>query len=635
MGSNGLKSIADIFERKIFRIPDYQRGYSWSKKQLFDFWEDLENLSENRIHYTGVLTLEKVDEKTVCSWDDDQWLIQGKGYSPYYIVDGQQRLTTIIILLQVILEKMDDNLNINYTSKKEIAEKYIFQSKEEGISKSFLFGYEKDNPSYEFLKAKIFLSASNSNQDTETLYTHNLEFAKDFFYNKLKNVHKKDLDVIFKKVTQFLKFNVYEIEDDLDVFVAFETMNNRGKELSKLELLKNRLIYLSTLSKENSYDKDSLRKNINEAWKTIYEYLGKNKLNPLPDDDFLKNHWIMFFKYSRKTANDYIKFLLEEQFTAKKVLNGDLKISDIQEYVDSMQKSVKIWYSIFNPSKTNLDISIVEWLIKLNNLKYGAFAPLVMSILLKKEELDSSEIIETLKVMERYIFLIFRISRRQSNTGDSEFYRFAKEFYDEKIKLGKLNTEINKWIFGGKDNEGYYDIDNFLSYIQDKFNIQKDGFYGWNGLKYFLYEYDYFLQKKSKSEEVKIDWVEFNKEKPNYISIEHIYPQNSEKECWNKGFKGLSEVKKLILCNSLGNLLPLSCKKNSSLQNDCFNEKKHQKEGSVGYFNGSYSENEVAQYDQWTPDEIKQRGLKLLDFMSKRWNIKFPDENFKLKILGF
>ena len=106
MASNGLKTIAGIFESKVFRIPDYQRGYSWTKKQLNDFWEDLENLSDDHIHYTGVLTLEAVNSKNYSQWENDLWLMDGKGYSPYYIVDGQQRLTTVIILIQTILEKI-------------------------------------------------------------------------------------------------------------------------------------------------------------------------------------------------------------------------------------------------------------------------------------------------------------------------------------------------------------------------------------------------------------------------------------------------------------------------------------------------------------------------------------------------
>jgi len=335
MGSNGLKAIADIFERHVFRIPDYQRGYSWTKKQLSDFWEDVENLSENHIHYTGVLTLEPVNESVFSNWEEDLWLIKGKGFTPHYIVDGQQRLTTAIILIQAIIEKLYEDEKLNYTSRKEIIEKYISQSKDGGISQTFIFGYEKDNPSYEFLKTKIFMASSSANQDIETLYTANLEYAKDYFKNKINELAFEDLEILFRKITQFLKFNVYEIEEDLDVFVAFETMNNRGKKLSNLELMKNRLIYLSTLFKVEQYEKNSLRTNINNAWKTIYEYLGKNKINPLDDDNFLKNHWIMYFKYSRKTASDYITFLLEEHFTSRRALDGEISMSEIQEYVQA------------------------------------------------------------------------------------------------------------------------------------------------------------------------------------------------------------------------------------------------------------------------------------------------------------
>lgn len=624
MASNGLKTIAGIFESKVFRIPDYQRGYSWTKKQLNDFWEDLENLSDDHIHYTGVLTLEAVNSKNYSQWENDLWLMDGKGYSPYYIVDGQQRLTTVIILIQTILEKIKEVEQLNYTSKKEITEKYISQSKDSGVSKTFIFGYEKDNPSYEFLKTQIFGVESNANQDIETLYTANLEFAKKFFKNNIGSLSIQEIESLFKKITLSLKFNVYEIEEDLDVFVAFETMNNRGKKLSNLELMKNRIIYLSTLLKTEQYEKDSLRRNINDAWKTIYEYLGKNKKNPLDDDAYLKNHWVMYFKYSRKTANDYITFLLEEHFTAKNILKNKLSATDIQEYITSIQDSVKVWYFIHNPSSSDYDSEIKKWLVKLNNLGFVAFKPLVMAILHRVNEVNSNDIVEVLKTMEKYIFLIFRISRRPANTGDSEFYRFAKDFYYNDLSIEEIKGKITEWI------DRYRDEKNFFDYIKDLFEIQKNGFYGWNGLKYVLYEYDYSLQEGSREEHRKINWKEFNKE---INSIEHIYPQTSEQECWNKYFGKYSKDEKSKLRNSLGNLLPLAQRKNSSLQNDCFDKKKCQDNGEIGYFNGSYSENEVAQKENWTPKEILERGFKILKFMEERWGISFGSDEDKRELL--
>ncbi|MGB7532475.1 MAG: DUF262 domain-containing HNH endonuclease family protein [Halobacteriota archaeon] len=630
MASTELKSIADIFERKVFRIPDYQRGYAWEDKQLNDFWEDLENLNlaKDRYHYTGVITLERVEDKIFKRWDEDKWLIEDGDFTPYFIVDGQQRLITTVILIQTIIEKTDNDYFASF-EKSDLIKKYIYQKKRDGISKTYIFGYDKDNPSYEFLKTKIFNEKSITDRNIETLYTANLEYAKGFFQEKIKEKNTDELAKLFKKITQKLKFNVYEIEKDLDVFIAFETMNNRGKQLSNLELLKNRLIYLSTIFDKDDNDKDLLRKHINESWKTIYEYLGKNKNNPLDDDEFLKNHWVMYFgHYSRKTAADYIKFLLDEHFTVKNVLNGRLKIKDIEDYVINIQKSIQGWFILFNPETSKYEDNIKKWLYKLSRIGYGSFRPIIMAILVKNKE-ETAKIVEALKVMERCIFLIFRISQRRSNTGDSEFYGFAKDYHENNRNLDVVVTRINeKWI------QQYFDIKKFKDYMDDKFTLyDKDGFYGWWAVKYFLYEYDLCLQEKSKTNKIKINWEEFKETKKDYISVEHIYPQTSGEECWNKYFGKYSEEEKNFLCNSLGNLLPLSKQKNSSLQNDCFEDKKKKKNGSIGYFNGSYSENEVAQKETWGPKDILERGLELLNFLEERWDVNIGEEKDKIELL--
>ena len=355
-----LKSLNDIFENRILRIPDYQRGFAWRQQhEILDFWDDLIHLDINRVHYTGVITLEPVQNENLCKWEDDKWLIDGIGYRSFYVVDGQQRLTTSIILIQAILETVRGDMTLNYQSIAEIRNRYILKKAPDGQRKSYLFGYEKDDPSNEFLKTRIFDEHSYSNQNLRTLYTRNLENSKTYFKNKLTDMQVDGIELIFKKLTQKLKFNLYEIDGEIDVFVTFETMNNRGKPLTTLELLKNRLIYLSTLFKDNP-GRDALRKNINNAWKTIYEYLGKNPETPLSDDQFLRDHWIMYFQYSRGKAKEYINFLLKEKFTAQNVTHPDsednrLTINDVDRYVANLQQSIKPWYYIHNPLEQSLN----------------------------------------------------------------------------------------------------------------------------------------------------------------------------------------------------------------------------------------------------------------------------------------
>ena len=67
-----LHSLNDIFERRILRIPDYQRGYAWLEHQLVDFWEDIFHLDIERVHYTGVITLEPVKKALWRPWDTEQ-----------------------------------------------------------------------------------------------------------------------------------------------------------------------------------------------------------------------------------------------------------------------------------------------------------------------------------------------------------------------------------------------------------------------------------------------------------------------------------------------------------------------------------------------------------------------------------
>ena len=89
---NELKSLNAIFDGKLFRIPDYQRGYAWQQKQLTDFWNDLLNLpNDGRAHYTGVLTLKRISglQEAQAILGGDSWLVK-QDNMPCYVVDGSK-----------------------------------------------------------------------------------------------------------------------------------------------------------------------------------------------------------------------------------------------------------------------------------------------------------------------------------------------------------------------------------------------------------------------------------------------------------------------------------------------------------------------------------------------------------------
>ena len=129
----------------------------------------------------------KLKRSETKDWIEEGWLLN-QGYTAYHVVDGQQRLTTFVILVNSIIDFAKAN-GIEYIMGKtieDIESRYIIEYKKpEKILKAYKFGYTVDNPSFEYLRYKIF-GEKNSGTITETFYTRNLERAKSFFDEKLK-----------------------------------------------------------------------------------------------------------------------------------------------------------------------------------------------------------------------------------------------------------------------------------------------------------------------------------------------------------------------------------------------------------------------------------------------------------------
>jgi hypothetical protein len=675
--ANELQSLSVLFQNRLFRIPDYQRGYAWKHEQLTDFWEDLLNLHEDRYHYTGLLSLKAVNRNNIKSWNGDEWILD-IGYKPYHVVDGQQRLTTFSILINEIVSFVkalpenkdinDDDILLGDESIKEITERYILRRRKKNIITTYLFGYETDNPSANYLKYKVFNEPFGGTV-FETYYTKNLKYAKTFFADNLTAMYQNEgidaIERLYKKLTLRLMFNLHEIEDDYDVFVAFETMNNRGKKLTNLELLKNRLIYLTTLFDDTEIDKadkEQLRRNINDAWKEVYYQLGRNQNAPLSDDEFLRAHWITYFRYSRKAGDDYIKFLLAK-FSAKKVfekhtvtlsledeeiltdieeddtdndtlpiaepetaLVGKLTPKEINDYVNSLKALAEYWYYSYFPSDSSLNNNEKIWIDKLNRIGIGYFRPLVAAALSTEKITVATERIALFKAIERFIFVDFRLGGFQSNYQSSVYYNKARDISNGIASIPDVAAEIEQTVNSDMDSA----INSFITRTNRRFDSGV-GFYGWRDLRYFLFEYEY--KKSVKANIEKVNWSMFTRVEKDKVTIEHILPQTPSKWYWRNMFRAYTADEIKLLSNSLGNLLPLSQSINSSLQNDSFSDKKNpSSNGGRGYINGSHSEIEVAAKQDWTAENILERGLSLLEFMEERWRLEFRG-NSKMELL--
>lgn len=687
------KSLDSLFNQKIFRIPDYQRGYAWQREQLKAFWEDLVNLSHGRSHYTGVLTMKEIPSPQIGDEEKEFWLVDDHSYKVYHIVDGQQRLTTFTIFVQSFVDfvkglpenqgKPDEAIYLTDTQNvADVQSRFLFKVKPTGDQfRTYKFGYTKDNPSYEYLRHRI-LGENGGGSVQETFYTLNLSNAKRYFAEQLAEMHSVEgisgLHEIYKKLTKRFLFNEYVIKDEFDVFVAFETMNNRGKKLSDLELLKNRLIYLTTLYSDQEMDaasRQNLRETINDAWKEVYKQLGRNKTSPLNDDDFLRAHWILYYKYSRQTGQDYIRFLLDDQFTPQrvhkkverevvlelpeesrdvnddeedddipgqirnsepvKVSRADLAPTEIRDYVHSLKSCAVHWFNSFFPSLAEeLTAEEKRWIDALNRIGIAYFRPLVMAIL--KREMPVEDRITAFRAIERYLFIVFRMNKEQANYGSSDFYRMVRTFDKGETGLDQLLSQLeSRMAYTFDATSGQFISRSFFNQADKRFK-SGGGYYWWPALRYFLFEYEVSLLAESR--QMKVSWEDLKKSDRDMISIEHIFPQTPTPG-WETEFSEVAKENWPNYQTTLGNLLVLSQSINSSLQNDDFSEKKKPRfdgKGTKirnGYSDGSHSEIEVSGCGNWGPDEIRERGLKLLRFLESRWNIDFGSDEDRLKLL--
>jgi uncharacterized protein with ParB-like and HNH nuclease domain len=619
-----MDSIRDIFSNRVFRIPDYQRGYSWEKSHLDDFWQDIFNLQKDKVHYTGMISVEEVDKSEYAKWKDDKWVIEGRNDKPYFIVDGQQRLTTVVVLLWVIIDSLKEDEQLSFVSKETLIDKYIFTENKSQNLKSYIFGYHKDNPSYEFLKREIFEQKDDLKvKDVEeTTYTNNLFATKDFFTKKIKSLSLQDKSNLFDKVTKQLKFDFKILDKELDIFIVFETMNNRGKPLSNLEKLKNRLIYLSTLIDEETSLKKELRNDINENWKTIYKYLGLNKERKLDDDAFLQNHWIVFYRYERREPEYYANDIFDRIFTSQQVFRREIGHKEIKIYIDSIAEAVKQWFVIFNPSHPHaLELTqskeLLYWLKKQNIVGFKAFQPLIMAALLSED--DNNLKIELVKNTEAYVFLIFNVSARRSNTGTYHFNAKANELYKKDLTIKEIINDLKFWIYGTEEVSGYFDRDNFFNFLKDLF--QRDatsGYADWKYLKYLLYEYELSLYKSGLNENILFPY--------NGLSVQNVMPFDPVKVCWKNSFSTYSKREKKYLSGSLGNFILVNHKSIDSTST-CFDDMK----GVLSQ--GLLNEKEACDYDVWDYDTVLDRGFKILSFIEERWNISLGNEVHKKELL--
>ena len=431
--------------------------------QRRDFWEDIANLQggEGRKHYTGAVALRRVEsEKFPPESFERAALDADAGMKAFEVIDGQQRLTTAIILANEFISAfLARGVNeIDGETLTQVRQEYVWRGDERGGYPVLNYANEPEMSRY-FRCAILQVEPENGQIYVETSYSRNLANAANYFrrqINALIDVHGIDeARRMFTNLVGGLEFQRIELSGDYDVSVAFEVMNNRGRPLSNLELLKNRLLYHVELFDEdhlNVPQRAQLRCEINNYWRTIYARLGHAPRKVLDDNEFLRAHWIVFFMYSRARGDDYIKFLLNAQFAPRRIAGarvhhavlvnnqeaervvdepmdaderGEPHLPAIQEltpemlrrYVNSLSTFAQWWQASYFPrSCPNLTEEMKSATMRLNYIGIGYFRPLVAAALMRGAEGNADDLLELLSRIEKFIFKAFRYGTARSNS---------------------------------------------------------------------------------------------------------------------------------------------------------------------------------------------------------------------------
>ncbi len=589
-----LLDLEGVIGKGVFEIPSYQRGYAWQIRQLRDFWNDLEHVSKlgDKFHYMHSLTLRESENE----FED----------RAFEIIDGQQRLATSLILLG-LLAKTIQHKDPKYSL----------------INLEPILSYKDDY----YGLSLAFRAIAEEEKDLErfqtSFYAKNLIDAYAFFKEKISDTPIETLEGMFDALIKKMLFSVVGLNDSrIDSFSSFETINNRGKDLSTLELFKNRLHFVAHKIC-NGKKLERLQEEINNTYTMIYYDLRSFEDAHL--EGFLK-HFVAYY-YGEK--GDFKKRLLEMEFSAHQRYTENTNFNEEYEKIDELlfylSYSSKVWNFLHtldeksiaiivgNNEELKIEITpkmriLLDKMRRLNALSDNAFLPLLLSLLTiqragrgaNKSPYTTKELEGLLEYLERFGFLIYGVASK--NTAKNEWIERAflafKAYRDgeENIAIGDLPT-LEKAFFNRQKHSA-------LELLEESIHSKKntEQWYKWGkALNYLLYEYELFHDPETT--------LNFD---GRIESIEHILPQKPDQGYSDKE-KNWAKNSRIV--HALGNLLLIPKNANSSLSNKPFDEKRK------AYLKGSYSEKEVAKNASFGLIEIQKRSEKLLDFLIAHYRI--------------
>lgn len=425
------RSVGDIFSvNKKYLVPRFQREYSWTADEVDEFWDDIiqqikivKKKLENEEYFIGCIVLVGEDSK-----------------QDYLIVDGQQRLTTLTILLRAIVERFKE---LGDETAALALYKNVIEGTDNDGNKYFKLKNESPKPYFQNeLQAyvKEGLKEAETEEEKLLLATFNT-FKKRLqglsIHGRTELESMKSLRI---QVLNFLKFILVTAKHEDDAYTIFETLNARGLSLTSVDLIKNWIFK----NLKHTHPND----NAKEIWSDI-----RKKISEFSElETFFRHYWNSKYAYASndrlyKSFNDFLK--------AGKIISAKDFLLELKGASERYRKigmpNVKDW-------GTQKEKVVVRHLDLINQYKVKQVRPFLLALLecREKKYIDETLFVKVVQNLESFHLVFSNLCQDRASGLEGTYTRAAKNLYlagKDKIAVKKVIVELDASLRGKVPNQ--------------------------------------------------------------------------------------------------------------------------------------------------------------------------------------
>ncbi|GAB2021182.1 DUF262 domain-containing protein [Pseudolactococcus yaeyamensis] len=553
-------TILKMIEGNEIIVPDYQRAYAWEvgetskPKQVDQFITDIE---------------EYISSHATTPYYFGHFLFEDKGGNSFAVIDGQQRLTTIMICLAAMFKQ--DEEKFSDIRKKIIGEK---------------FDYHFETVKYDNNIFESYVFEDVLDFAPETISQKRIKESYDRFKTYFNSKSLEELDKILDAIKN-ARCSTYIVDSETEAVQMFIFENNRGKSPSDLEILKANMMFGVHLQDIPENRKSGINQRISERFESIYYSISQIESNI--DEDSVLTATLRVYKNNlridRKAVLNQVDNLIKDDAEKFAI-----------EFIENLEQSFKNLVRFFVKDKK--DIWEFEELISLKDIG------LALPFIIKAYQYDTSKNDKTKLVKSlRDILLRGRLTKRRNDLSSRLNELFRKFIKDSPESV----MEIVNGIEGMKrvrDEEWWWNAWN-----DDNIKVALKMLNNRPISKYILWLYEnHLISEKTKG---------YRKQRYEAIispDLEHIAPQNPKGEGVANGYPEYDDVFRNQYLDSLGNYLLLSASENRAIGNISFEQKRETYKNSPLKHQQEVYEMTVST-NQWTKELIDQRNQKIIDFI--------------------